>query len=147
MSLKKCTRCGLPENWGITNFDKQGVCNYCRYYDTVKDKLRDFERWEKLFADHLDQHKGKYKYDVVVGFSGGKDSSYIVHKLKTHYQCSVLALTVNFGFMPSEFALDNSKRVAKSLNVDHIIYDATYDEIQEGFIQPFQQNISEKRHT
>ncbi len=133
MSIKRCKRCGLPENYGITNFDKNGVCNYCRFYDTVKDKLRDFERWEKLFTEHLNQHKGKYKYDVVVGFSGGKDSSYIVHKLKTHYKCKVLALTVNFGFMPSEFALDNSKRVAKSLEVDHIIYDAASDEIQEGF--------------
>ncbi len=133
MSLNKCTRCGLPENYGITNFDTNGVCNYCRFYDTVKDKLRDFERWGKFFSDHLNQHKGKYKYDVVVGFSGGKDSSYIVHKLKTHYTCKVLALTVNFGFMPSEFALDNSKRVAESLKIDHLIYDATSEDIENGF--------------
>lgn len=133
MVIKKCTRCGLPENWGITNFDENGVCNYCRFYDVVKDKLRDFERWEKVFADHLNQHKGKYKYDAIVGFSGGKDSSYIVHKLKTQYQLKVLAVTVNFGFMPSEFALNNSKRVAKSLEVDHLIYDATSEDIQDGF--------------
>lgn len=133
MNVKRCSRCGLPENWGITIFDKKGVCNYCRFYDTIKDKLRDFERWEKLFADHLNQHKSKYEYDAVVGFSGGKDSSYIIYKLKTHYKCKVLAVTVNFGFMPTLFALDNSKRVAESLEVDHIIYDATSDEIKEGF--------------
>ncbi len=133
MALTRCTRCGLPENWGITNFDQNGVCNYCRFYDTVKDKLRDFKRWEGVFADHINQHKGRYEYDAVVGFSGGKDSSYIVHSLKTKYNCKVLAVTVNFGFMPSEFALENSKRVAKSLNVDHLIYDATAPEIQNGF--------------
>ena len=133
MNVKQCTRCGLPENWGITNFDDQGVCNYCRFYDTVKDTLRDFERWEQVFADHLNTHKGKYEYDAVVGFSGGKDSSYIIHRLKTKYNCKVLAVTVNFGFMPSEFALENSKRVAAALETDHIIYDATSEEIQDGF--------------
>jgi len=132
-NIKRCSRCCLPENWSITLFDDQGVCNFCRYYDTVRDKLRDFDRWEKLFREHLDQHKGKYEYDAVVGFSGGKDSSYIVHKLKTHYQCNVLAVTVNFGFMPTDFAIENSKRVAKSLEVDHILYDATSDEIKSGF--------------
>lgn len=129
----RCERCGIPENWSITRFDEQGICNFCRYYDTISNKLRDFTRWEKLFRDHLDQHRGKYEYDAVVGFSGGKDSSYIVHKLKTDYQCKVLAVTVNFGFMPTDFALENSKRVAKSLEVDHLIYDATSDEIKTGF--------------
>ncbi len=133
MEDQRCVRCTLPQNWGITKLDKDGVCNYCRYYDTVKDDLRDFERWQKLFADHLDVHKGKYAYDVVVGFSGGKDSSYIIHQLKSHYNCKVLAVTVNFGFMPTPFAIENSRRVAKSLGIDHIVYDATFSEIQNAF--------------
>lgn len=132
-NIKRCTRCALPVNWGITKLDDQGVCNHCHYYDTVQDKLRDFDRWKELFTNHLQQHKGKYEYDVAVGFSGGKDSSYILHALKKHYNCKVLAVTVSFGFMPTSFALENSKRVAKSLGIDHVIYDATSSQIYESF--------------
>jgi len=69
----------------------------------------------------------------VVGFSGGKDSSYIVHTLKKHYQCRVLAVTVDFGFMPSGPAKENMKRVAKSLEIDHVIYDASANYLRQGF--------------
>lgn len=131
--IERCTRCGLPLNWGITILDEQGVCNHCRFYDSVKEKLCDFDRWQGVFSAHLDQHKGKFKYDVVVGFSGGKDSSYIVNTLKKQYKCKVLAVTVNFGFMPTPVAMDNSKRVAECLGVDHIIYDATTAPIQAAF--------------
>lgn len=139
MEKQRCVRCTLPVSWGITKLDKNGVCNYCNYYETVKDDLRDFERWQKLFADHLEAQKGKYSYDVAVGFSGGKDSSYIIHKLKSHYKCKVLAVTVNFGFMPTPFAIENSKRVANSLGIDHLVYDATSPAIQQAFISAIKQ--------
>lgn len=130
-----CSRCGLPGNWSLTRFNAQGICNFCLYYDTVKHKLRDFKRWNKSFRDHLDTHKGKFQYDAVVGFSGGKDSSYIIHKLTQHYGYKILAVTVNFGFMPTQFAIENSKRVVRKLNVDHYIYDATDPQTMDGFKQ------------
>ena len=132
-NLKRCVRCGLPDTWIMTRFDRQGVCNYCTFYETVQDSLTDFDRWQKLFAQTLDMYKGKFDFDAAVGFSGGKDSSYILHSLKNHYNCKVVGITVNFGFMPTQFALDNSKRVAESLGVEHIIYDASSPDIIEGF--------------
>lgn len=135
VEAQRCSRCGLPVTWGISLLDKHGVCNYCNYYDTIKDKLRDFDRWQELFKNHLDTYKGKYKYDAVVGFSGGKDSSYIVYMLKKQYNCNVLAVTVNFGFMPTMQAIENSRRVALGLGVDHIIFDATSPEIKDAFAE------------
>jgi hypothetical protein len=134
MSKKNyCTKCGLPIEWGITTFDQEGVCNYCRYYERVRAKLTDFDRWEELFRSHIDAHKGKYKYDAIVGFSGGKDSSYIIHILQKKYGCKVLAVTVDFGFMPSGPAIANMKRVVQSLNVDHIIYPIPQNDILNAF--------------
>lgn len=129
----RCTRCGLPASWDITILDDGGVCNYCRYYDTMRKELRDFDRWSQLFADHLDRHRGKYAYDAVVGFSGGKDSSYILHMLKNHSGYNVLAATCNFGFMPAGPALDNITRVTQHLGVDHVFYDFPPGLIQRTF--------------
>jgi len=131
--IDRCTRCGLPASWDLTILDDGGVCNYCRYYDTIREHLRDFDRWSRIFGDHLDHHRGKYAYDAVVGFSGGKDSSYILHMLKNHYGCNVLAATCNFGFMPSGPALDNITRVTQCLDVDHICFDFPPGIIQKTF--------------
>ena len=43
--VQSCSRCGLPQSWEITKFDKAGVCNYCRFYDSIKESLCDFDRW------------------------------------------------------------------------------------------------------
>lgn len=129
----RCARCALPINWGITRLDDSGVCNYCRFYDTAREKLRDFDRWNQLFLNHIEQHRGKFEYDAVVGFSGGKDSSYIVHTLKEHYKCRVLAVTVDFGFMPTGPAKENIKRVADHLGIDHINYEIPSDYVRRSF--------------
>ena len=131
--IQHCTRCGLPQTWEITRFDKDGICNYCRCYDAVKDTLCDFKRWQQLFADHLNTYKGQFEYDVVVGFSGGKDSTYIVYSLKEHYHCNVLAVTVDFGFMPTEPAKQNIARVIDCLGVDHLFYKIDEKEAKNAF--------------
>ena len=132
-NYSQCSNCGLPDKWGITKLDDQGVCNYCHYYRSVKDELRDFDRWNKLFSSVFERYRGKFEYDAVVGFSGGKDSSYIVHTLKQHYKARVLAVTVDFGFMPSGIAKENIKRVANHLGIDHINYEVPTDHVRKCF--------------
>jgi hypothetical protein len=72
--MKTCTRC-IYDDEHIPNitFDSEGVCNYCKEYDTLDKSYpvseTKFNEWMKKIKD-----SGKY-YDCIVGFSGGCDSS------------------------------------------------------------------------
>lgn len=132
--MKNCKRCGIPINkYNKPQIYKDGICELCKIYDNAKKHLTNFTELQKVFKNAILKYKDKYKYDVAVGFSGGKDSSYICHTLKTKYGCRVLAVTANFGFMPSGPALKNIKRVTRSLNIDHVVVNFTSKEIKKAF--------------
>jgi len=58
----------------------------------------DREEFEGLLASCRDQRKGSY--DIVVAYSGGKDSTFILDLLKSVYKLHILALTFDHGFVP-----------------------------------------------
>ena len=79
-NLKKCTKCVLPETYPHIHFDKDGVCNYCLNYE----KQTFFG--EDALNDYLEKFRSNSgKPDCIVGLSGGRDSCYGLHLLKTKY--------------------------------------------------------------
>ncbi len=80
--MKTCTRCVLPDNYRNIRFDGQGVCNYCRTYESLRSRLTDFTSLESLRQERFDKFRGRYPYDCLVGLSGGKDSSYVLMQAK-----------------------------------------------------------------
>lgn len=95
------------------------LCERClivrRHWDVV-DKIG---KQENILFNRLLAVRGKYRYDCVVGLSGGKDSSYIIHRLKNHYGANVLAYTCDNGFL-NDYALNNIRTVVDDLGVEHI---------------------------
>ena len=79
-SLKRCKRCLLPETHETLILDKDGICNICRSHE-IKNEIN-WERKLKDFDKIIEEHKGKYKYDCIVPFSGGKDSKWTLYFLK-----------------------------------------------------------------
>ena len=73
----------------------------------------------QLLAERFDRFCNSGVYDCVVGFSGGKDSSYVLYRLKTHYRARVLAYTCDNGFL-TPYAKDNIQRLTGNLEVDHV---------------------------
>jgi hypothetical protein len=72
----------------------------------------------------LDRHFYKLKqanipYHVMVMFSGGKDSSYLLYLVKKHYGLRPLAFAVIHPFV-NELARQNMERAANALQVDLI---------------------------
>ena len=69
-SLKRCKSCLLPETHETLVLNESGICNVCSD-NSVKNKID----WESRLSD-LDQlvseYRGRYKYDCIVPFSGGK---------------------------------------------------------------------------
>ena len=71
------------------NIDKNNISDTWKY-SRIKKKI-DFKKREKKLLELLDLHRGKYgKYDCIVPGSGGKDSCYAAHILKTKYGMSPL---------------------------------------------------------
>jgi hypothetical protein len=64
--------------------------------------------------------RGQGEYDCIVTLSGGKDSCYLLHRIKRDYDLDVLAFTVNVN-IPG-VAWRNIRRTVEHLDVPHIIY-------------------------
>lgn len=102
--------------------DAHGVCAPCRAYPPGDEaalaaarKLRaaDLER-------ALEEHRGRGAYDALLCLSGGKDSLYLLHRLKVEYRLNVLAFTTDVSI--PEVAWSNIRLTIGKLGVDHLVY-------------------------
>lgn len=118
MKITMCKRCVNDSTVKNISFDEKGICNYCHSYDKIKERITDYEKLEKNFQKRLDKEKGRHKYDAAVGFSGGKDSTYVLYQLVKKYNLKVYAYTLDNGFLSME-ARNKIDRIVKELNVKH----------------------------
>ena len=80
---QECSRCLYStENVTAITFDDEGVCNYCRAIETLEREYpagaEGRRRLEAMAEEIKAAGKGK-QYDLIVGVSGGCDSSYVIH--------------------------------------------------------------------
>jgi tRNA(Ile)-lysidine synthase TilS/MesJ len=112
-----CIRCVNDKTVKKIKFNKDGLCSHCTCYDRYKSKLKDYNALENLFLQKITK-EGDYDYDVALGFSGGKDSTFVLYKLVKDYKLKVKAFTVDNGFLSSE-AKEKIMRTVNELSVDH----------------------------
>lgn len=117
-SLRRCTKCVLPETMPFIEFDADGVCNYCRNYRPLRFKG----------VDTLQEIAAKYRTsstepDCVVGVSGGRDSLYTLHFVKTVLKLNPVAYTYDWG-MVTDLARRNISRICGKLGIEHILVSA-----------------------
>lgn len=87
-----CKRCVISNQRPRIVFDSDGICTGCRYFE-YKNKINWAER-EKELMQILDEHRSSDgSYDCVVPSSGGKDSAYVAHELKTKFNMNPLTVT------------------------------------------------------
>jgi glucosamine--fructose-6-phosphate aminotransferase (isomerizing) len=116
--LKRCTRCILPETYPFVEFDADGVCRYCRTWKKITVK------GEQALLDAVEPYRSKDgSPDVIVAFSGGRDSSYGLHYVKKVLGMNPVAFTYDWG-MVTDLARRNCARVCGKLGVEHIIRSA-----------------------
>ncbi len=91
--VKFCAKCVVSNQRPRITFDKDGVCSACRYTWRKHREIDWPKRAEELQA-LCDKYRSKNgEFDVVVPASGGKDSGYTAHILKTKYGMHPLAVT------------------------------------------------------
>ena len=74
-------------------FDENGRCNACQWSEEKKEF--DWEERRQELKENLEKFTvNSDNYKVIVPVSGGKDGSYIAHKLKADYGIEPLCVTV-----------------------------------------------------
>ena len=116
--LKRCARCILPETYPFVDFDAAGVCRYCRTWQPIRVKGE-----QALLDAAAPYRKSDGSPDVIVAFSGGRDSSYGLHYVKTVLGMNPVAFTYDWG-MVTDLARRNQARVCAKLGVEHIVRSA-----------------------
>lgn len=123
----RCSQCVISSRVPgikLTN----GVCNLCIEFN--KSVNQEEQAWRKKYVEHqvleLDHllketcGRGRGRYDAIVLFSGGRDSTYMLNRLRRDYPgLRLLLMTWDNGFY-SAISLERSLEVAQKLDVDHI---------------------------
>ena len=96
-----------------------GICDACSY-NQKKSKIDWSEREEQLFK-FLDQYrKNNGEYDCIVPSSGGKDSSFTAHILKSKYKMNPLAVTWAPN-MWTDVGFENFNNLSRVGGIDSIL--------------------------
>lgn len=148
--MKLCTNCILPETFPGISFDPAGVCNFCRQSEgTGSRHLEDKGRYAEKFAALLEatcapEAARQRSYDVLMAYSGGKDSTYTLLLLRRKHGLRVLAVSFDNGFI-SPRALENIRAVNDALGVDHILFKPRWDLLRRIFATAAEKELYSKK--
>jgi tRNA(Ile)-lysidine synthase TilS/MesJ len=115
-----CAQCILPETFPGISFNAEGVCNYCQGYVGEHALAEKKKTYEEKFNKLIEEHRGKAGYDLIMAYSGGKDSTYTLDIFVSRYKLRVLALTFDNSFI-SPLSFENIRRICSALGVDHYL--------------------------
>jgi hypothetical protein len=136
--MARCKRCLLPAAVPGAALDAEGICAFCRNPDPQREAHDELARknHERDLEKALEQCRGQGQYDVLVCLSGGKDSLYLLHRLKADYKLRVLAFTTDVNI--PDIAWSNIRKTIAKLECDHLIYrppDAFYRRLFRYLLQ------------
>jgi tRNA(Ile)-lysidine synthase TilS/MesJ len=114
-------------------FDEFGVCNFCR---TAEKMLLEIKN------DKLPDMKGEGEYDVLIGLSGGVDSSMALYHV-VQMGLRPLCFTVDNGWNDAR-ADENIMRLVEGLKVPFFRYtidQTAFKRLQAAFLKAGQKNV------
>jgi hypothetical protein len=114
-ALRRCTRCILPETMPFIAFDADGVCNYCTNY-----RVRNHPRPKEELFEIVEPYRRRTGDEVLVPFSGGRDSCYALHLIVKELGLKPITYTYDWG-MVTDLGRRNISRMSAELGVENII--------------------------
>jgi len=133
--LRRCSRCVLPETHETIVFDNQGICNICRQHQYKKEAIN-WEAKKRELDELIEHYRGKYDYDCLVPFSGGKDSTWTLYYLVKEYGLKPLVVRFDHGFLRPN-VLENTIRTIRKLGVDFHNFTPNWRLVQKFMLQSF----------
>jgi len=127
LEMKYCKKCVYPGSSAVPlAFDEQGTCSGCR---TSSQKLEiNWDDRKIRFERLIDQYRSKdgTNYDCVIPVSGGKDSYFQIHVIKTLYGLNPLLVTYHANnYTPT--GMKNLIHMREAFGVDHIFFTPSID--------------------
>lgn len=115
--MKSCTKCLNPETADTIVFDAVGKCNVCASLEHKATGIDWSARGRELDAIVAEAKARGGQYDVIIPFSGGKDSTYQLWYAVTQLRLRPLVVRYNhWGMRPGVEA--NNARTFKRLGVE-----------------------------
>ncbi len=138
-SLQSCAVCLYDSETPNILFDHEGLCNYCRVDQQMRQQFpggaQGKSDFEKIISEIKKKGRGK-KYDVIVGVSGGADSTYMLH-IAREYGLRPLAVHYD-NTWNTTIAQQNIKNCLEVLGIDlwtYVINNKESDDIYKSFLQ------------
>ena len=96
-----CKNCVMDTSDSLLRFDENGVCDYCQNYNiNIKNRLENLSKSNNDLDQIVNKIKSKKngKYDCLIGISGGVDSCFLAHFVKTELNLNPLVVHVDTGW-------------------------------------------------
>ncbi|MBF0414095.1 MAG: N-acetyl sugar amidotransferase [Desulfamplus sp.] len=139
--MQICSRCIYDdERIPYISFDENGVCSYCHQFDNLEKEYPTGEEGMKILKQMAEtiKYDGKNnRYDVVIGISGGCDSSYMLYFAKEILGLRPLAAHFD-NTWNSKIAVENISNITKKLDIDlftHVVDNKEYNDIFKSFFK------------
>lgn len=117
-SIGRCSKCLMTVTTPFIHIDDSGECIYCR-----QESAEDWRPKEKLsiLKDKLSKHDR-----ILFPFSGGRDSSFGLLKLREIYDGEIIAYTYDWG-MVTDLARRNISSLCGQFGIEHVLISADLD--------------------
>ena len=119
-----CNRCVISDKFPGSQIDDSGLCITCRRtapMSVLREARKTLEQRMRKHVGELLQKGIDADYDVIVAYSGGKDSSYTLKYLVEDLKLRCLAVTINNGFI-SDRARENCEVFTTDLGCDWLYF-------------------------
>jgi N-acetyl sugar amidotransferase len=116
-------------------FDDAGVCNICRQQEYKQTEI-DWSANKRELDELIAAYQGKYDYDCIVPFSGGKDSTWTLYYLVKEYGVRPLVVRFDHGFLRPNVQ-ENTTRTLRKLGVDFHHFTPNWKVVRALMLQSF----------
>jgi len=130
--MKICSSCVTPETSETNTFDISNCCSVCKQIET-KNKINWSQR--ELELDLLiKEYKGKYSYDCIVPFSGGKDSTFALWYLVKVKKLRPLVVRFDHNFL-RKTTIENTEKVINKLGVSFLNLKPNFEIVKKMMLE------------
>lgn len=131
--MKKCIQCLLPETHESISFDESGLCSICQNAE-YRDSSIDWDQKKRDLLELVSKFKGKYDYDCIVPFSGGKDSTFTLYYVVRELGLKPLVVSFDHGFY-RPVTLENREKIVEDLGCDFINFKPNWKVVRRIMLQ------------
>lgn len=139
-----CTNCVMDTTDPNIRFDMNGVCERCNaYYKQILPSWNKGKGHEAELNNMIESIKKESKdkpYDCILGFSGGFDSSYLLHFAIKELGLRPLVFHVDAGWN-TDLAKGNIQKMVNKLGVDLKIETINWEEVRDMQLAFFKSGV------